>query len=701
MSGFTYRAFISYSHIDAPWASWLHRRLERYRVPSRLVGRQTPSGVVPRRIGRCFRDQVELSASSHLGETLQQALRDSQALIIVCSPRSAASHWVNEEIRYFRSLGRGDHVYALIVDGEPNAGDAGRDCFPPALLRGDDGSVHEPLAADARASKDGKTDSFLKLVAGLLGVGFDELRQRESRRRNRLMAATVAVSLGVTAITTGLAIAAYHARNEAAERERQAEDLVTFLVNDLYDKLQGSGKLDVLDVTVGKVMDHFGNADPRTLDNIALDARAKALSHIAEIRYTRGQPDEGDAAIHEALANARELKRRADSGKRGDDLLILVLTSAVGWLQQGGKFDEVQPMLVEASDLARQRHEADPGNADRISELASLDDFLAYQRAHAVPNDLAASARHWRECIDLLKPILNTGHTRVEDYLHCQAQLPSAYFASGEVPKALEVMRDIVREAPAYISESPPNFVVLQNLVAALISTTRLFVRSGNLDEADAASRQTLALGERLVSQEPGNEAWQLVLANAFEADLELKIKREAWTEAEPSAEKALLLYQQLEKSEIGHPQYRLYVLRLREQRAELAIHQPQRGRKAALAELAEGFKVVLLDGENPRVLRGAAEGRLRQWLYADDDAELRREAEAAVHRLLEEIGGSLDASTRDALDAEIAYLQGNVTKGEQLYSKLREQDYANLSALDDFRAFSCLRAPKGACAGH
>jgi hypothetical protein len=36
-----YWAFISYSHADVAWSAWLHKTLERYRVPRQLVGRST------------------------------------------------------------------------------------------------------------------------------------------------------------------------------------------------------------------------------------------------------------------------------------------------------------------------------------------------------------------------------------------------------------------------------------------------------------------------------------------------------------------------------------------------------------------------------------------------------------------------------------------------------------------------------------
>jgi eukaryotic-like serine/threonine-protein kinase len=84
-----YAAFISYSHADARWAAWLQSRLERYRVPRHLVGQHGSRGVVPQRLGRCFRDRSELSAGNHLADALKDALRRSRALIVLCSPGAA------------------------------------------------------------------------------------------------------------------------------------------------------------------------------------------------------------------------------------------------------------------------------------------------------------------------------------------------------------------------------------------------------------------------------------------------------------------------------------------------------------------------------------------------------------------------------------------------------------------------------------
>ncbi|MEP7098078.1 MAG: toll/interleukin-1 receptor domain-containing protein [Dokdonella sp.] len=113
-SGFQYRAFISYSHQDKSWADWLHKALETYRVPRRLVGQTTAAGTTPARLLPIFRDRDELASATDLGRTVNAALAQSANLIVICSPHSAASHWVNEEVLAYKRLGRSERIFCLV-----------------------------------------------------------------------------------------------------------------------------------------------------------------------------------------------------------------------------------------------------------------------------------------------------------------------------------------------------------------------------------------------------------------------------------------------------------------------------------------------------------------------------------------------------------------------------------------------------------
>jgi|GEM_PF-1596893 len=257
---YKYWAFISYSQADQRWGAWLHKSLENFPVPKRLVGRKTRSGLVPKRLRPVFRDKGELPTESNLGAALEIALKDSRYLIVICSPRSARSRWVNQEVLRFKRLGRADRILCIIVDGEPNATDKGleeeQECFCPALRHelGAEGELAltgarvEPIAADVREGKDKRNVALLRLAAGLVGVGFDELYQRHKRqqRARRLMVASLAAFFLITAFGLGTMIwwqgevrARHEARQKAIERATRLAEQTLKAINE--GKLQLAG----------------------------------------------------------------------------------------------------------------------------------------------------------------------------------------------------------------------------------------------------------------------------------------------------------------------------------------------------------------------------------------------------------------------------------------------------------------------------
>lgn len=223
---FKYKAYISYSHRDDKWASWLHRVLESYRVPRKLVGTETDAGKVPSRTSPVFRDRDDLSSAADLGGIVQQALTDSENLIVVCSPQAAASHWVNEEIRHFARLGRSKQIFCIIVDGDPGGVGTKSTCFPPALA---EVGMLEPLAADVRKWADGKLLSKLKIVAGMLGLPLDKLRRRDLQKRQKLW--TVAAVASLTAAL--VIISAVTSQITSQQRRDSGESLVASKLSEL------------------------------------------------------------------------------------------------------------------------------------------------------------------------------------------------------------------------------------------------------------------------------------------------------------------------------------------------------------------------------------------------------------------------------------------------------------------------------------
>ncbi|MGK0172865.1 MAG: hypothetical protein ACI9W2_004607, partial [Gammaproteobacteria bacterium] len=353
---YKYQAFISYSHKDEKWAAWLHKALETFKIPKYLVGESTKMGVVPERMAKVFRDREELSSSHSLGTELTQALTDSACQIVICSPNAANSHWTNEEILTYKRLGREDRIFCLIVDGEPGTD---TECFPPAVRfqMGADGVLSdipaEPIAADGRPHGDGKQNAKLKLIAGMLGVGFDALKQREQQRRQRRMAIiTVSAVVGML-VAIGLATSAVLARNEAdvqrrlaemeAETARQTTQFMVglFEVSDPSESLgnsitareildKGAARIEdeltdqpeiqaTLMDTMGSVYTSLGLYEPAaSLVNQSLQKRrdllgpghlevASSMNHLGEVQTLQADYEEAEANLRGALVVRREL----------------------------------------------------------------------------------------------------------------------------------------------------------------------------------------------------------------------------------------------------------------------------------------------------------------------------------------------------------------------------------------------------------
>lgn len=172
-----YFAFISYQRKDEEWADRLRNKLEHYRLPS-SVRKQNAS--LPKEIRPIFRDALEL-AGGVLAKEIETALQQSKYLIVICSPNSARSPWVNKEIQTFIDLGREDRIIPFIIDGTPFSDDEETECFPPALhsLKGEKellGININELSRDAAS---------VKVVARMFGLKFDTLWQRYEREKKR------------------------------------------------------------------------------------------------------------------------------------------------------------------------------------------------------------------------------------------------------------------------------------------------------------------------------------------------------------------------------------------------------------------------------------------------------------------------------------------------------------------------------------
>jgi tetratricopeptide (TPR) repeat protein len=488
-----YRAFISYSHRDAGWASWLHRSLERYRPPKSLIGTSTVQGEVPKRLGPIFKDRDELPSATDLGVLINAALAGSAAQIVICSPQAAKSKWVNEEILAFKRLGREERILCIIVGGEPNATDMpGREaeeCFPPALRfrLGNDGNLSaartEPIAADARPGKDGKSNAKLKLISGLLGVGYDSLRRREQQRRNaRLFAFSCAAAAGMV-LTSGLAAYALVQRAAAqrqtlrAEAEaRTSKEATRFLVDlfRIFDPSEARGST----VTAREMLD---KGAVRIESELATEPAIQAtlMDTVGTVYMGLGLYAQARPLIDGAVAKRRHLVGidpldLSDSLSHQGDLMALQ-----------ADYDTGEKAYREAIQIESARPNDRQNQEKLASSLYGLGTLLALQGRYADAEE------NLRQTLERQKALYGETHPAVARTLK---DLARAIADGGDLNKALPLMQRAVAMQRALRGSEP-----YPDLAEVLNDMGLLLYEKGDLNDAERFYRESLAMNRKLL----------------------------------------------------------------------------------------------------------------------------------------------------------------------------------------------------------
>ncbi|HEY5775105.1 MAG TPA: toll/interleukin-1 receptor domain-containing protein [Xanthomonadales bacterium] len=500
MTGFRYKAFISYCHEDESHAVWLHRALEAYRVPRRLVGRKGEFGPVPGRLTPVFRDRDELSSATDLGEKISSALEESESLVVICSPFSAQSDWVNEEIRRFRAFGRANRIFCVVVGGNPQSEDPETACFPPALLELDNGLRHEPLAADIRKWADGKQLAKLKLVAGILGVGLDELRRRELHRKRKLRA------LGGFAIASviALAIFAFQTRlseqkaREAQLREREnAENMLSQFI-EATENLEQTADLQTRKAFAEVASNFLQNLNP---DDLTLESKrnlGKILQKQGQISYDEGRQQAAFDLFVESKAILASIYRE---NPRDEEAIFdqSQVEFYIGRLYVSqGRFEDAYNSFSAYRDASEKLISIDPENADWVMEMAYALNNLGYIEKSRVPADAQGAIEFYRDSLKYAEQAMLLDPGQRSELADFHADLADTWLDVCNLPEGLSSREEAARLAEQYYLTDPANKRLKRAHAFALAGLAKVQRLTGAVEPALANLQKSVGLLNQL-----------------------------------------------------------------------------------------------------------------------------------------------------------------------------------------------------------
>ena len=482
-SDFKYAGFITYSHEDEEKASWLRKKLEKFTVPQSLVGQKGKFGEIPPRLYPIFRDRDELPGSAQLGPVIEQALADSSHLIVLCSPNAVKSKWVNEEIRLFKKMGKAERILCLLIDGEPMADDhslsQGEECLPLAVRRkvSADGDlleeIDEPGAADLRDSGDGEKNAVLKIIAGMLGVGLDEIKQRDMIARQKKLALITIVSVILALSGIGLASYAFYQQKEASLARENALD----------ERKAALDELAKTKIVTRFVQNLLFSLDPQNTSGMdtellrtMLDQGSKRASELssepqmeANIRTILGKTYRSIRAYDQSQSELEKALKLFDSDSEIKEEALKELALVHEAL---GNYLQAEPMLA----VLLEQKTKELGVDHEIVIDAKIDLSTVYRRIGKLEKaeDLCASA---------LTQLRDQNRTSENPrMLKCMNELAKIFLSRDKVAQAESMGRSVFELSRLSLGEKNPLSLIRgQVLVEALR-------KGGKLDEAEKLS---------------------------------------------------------------------------------------------------------------------------------------------------------------------------------------------------------------------
>lgn len=366
---YKYDAFISYRHteLDKYIAEKIHKYLEEFKLPNNVKNREK---LKKTRIERVFRDKEELTITNNLEDPIIQALKESEYLIVICSPRTKESVWCLKEIEKFIEFhGRG-RILTVLIEGEPN------ESFPEVLLYEEeivkeDGMniVHrknvEPLAADIRGTSKRQMCALLKtellrVIAPILGLEYDDLRQRHRERRHKriltatISAATLGLTIGIAGVVSALIINNQKVKIQEQNKfiESQNEKLLSHQAENLAEKsleyLGQDRRIDAIRMALSSVTTFEEMNMPYTSNGRYALTESLRVYDSGDVNKAQNQFVADSSIMNTALSPSRKYLLACDNNKDAYvwDVVTGELLTRIGDLDDVEKIDFVGDTML-------------------------------------------------------------------------------------------------------------------------------------------------------------------------------------------------------------------------------------------------------------------------------------------------------------------------------------------------------------------
>jgi len=305
------------------------------------------------------------------------------------------------------------------------------------------------------------------------------------------------------------------ARVRAENARNEAEDLVRYMLQDLFVNLQVIKRTDVLDNVAKRALDYFEQNPDKDQTEETLEARAITLKNIGNVFAGRGKVDEAMKAFNDSHSIYQVLFRREPENNR--------------WRLALSNHHELM------ADLNLQ--EDNLNNALRSARIAlDIRTRLSNQNPHEVEYKSALGASYDQEANILFH------------YDQPEAALES-------FSKARSIREAVYRD-------HPHDDLAKNQFAESYLNEAKVYLRLSELNKAEMFVKKSIEMRDELHKKNPSDRRTSFELAESIDTSANIYEHNFRYGDAEGEYRKSLTLYDDLYYNDPTNPVYQLGMIR-------------------------------------------------------------------------------------------------------------------------------------------
>lgn len=448
------------------------------------------------------------------------------------------------------------------------------------------------------------------------------IRGAPRRRLRRLVAAAAVVALLGAAgkYTTDLRrerSAALESRNAAVEARQQAEELVGFLIDDLFRDLEPLERLDLVEPVAREALRYYESV-PSVDSEDAVSRRATAYRQVGKVLHAQGDLEAARASYRRALALHEGLLDAEPDSPRWLEQVAEDRSLLAGNLALEGRREEALEQLNASRELILRLLEREPGRLEWQARLA----YSHYEIGNTL-EDLARAEAEFRKALALQERIVS----REPEDLESRHRLAVFYAWLGQnlmsqdrIDEAARAYDQALSARRQLVSAAPDRYHWRFGLTWDLLRDGDVRARRGEIDEASASYGEALENQRRVVEHDPSNVYWQRALASTHLSVAEIRETRGDLEGAAGSVREALGIFESLA---VRDPASALWPVDLGSTWLQLGSLQAEQGR-TDLARRSWGQALDAFDRVDDDAYSDGLAGRVEALLRLDRANEAR-----------------------------------------------------------------------------